>query len=290
MLRVSAPRFQWSPAAAWLFVLAAIFATEYAVMLLLPLMTDRSSQVVEAAVDAVTLVVVISPIIWWTVVRPLREVIRLRTRFLTELFARIEADRRQTAYELHDGIGQSLSILVSGLRSAQAATREPEKVERYQQLIDLAKTALQDVKRLALGLRPSLLDDLGLVPAVERLVADIRANHPARFTLDIGDLDHNRLGDAVETAVFRIVQEALTNVVRHARASTASVVIRRHDNQVDINVQDDGCGIADHQAQASGNLGLLGMRERATLLGGTFAVQSSPGQGTRVTATIPLIG
>lgn len=293
MTRTISPWTKLYPATAWLFVLAIILLTEYLVMLVLPwLLPGNSSRFLEAAVDAVTLTAVLSPVIWWTVLRPLQEVNRLRTRFLTDLFTRIEADRRRTAHELHDGVGQSLSLLVSGLRSAHKAVTDPEIADRCERLLLLAQESLHDVKRLARGLRPSVLDDLGLAPALERLVTDIQEHHPVAVTLDATEVANVRLGEAVETAVFRIVQEALANVVEHAEARRSSVVVGCRNGHVIIDVTDDGHGIAPavRKAGAPGHLGLTGMKERVTLLGGRFALQSAPERGTRVTALIPVGG
>jgi signal transduction histidine kinase len=268
-----------------------MFVTEYAVMLALPwLLPPQHSRLLESAVDAMLLIAVLAPVIWWTVVRPLREVIRLRNRFLADLFARIEADRRHTAQELHDGTGQSLALLITGLRSVREAPADPEATARCEHLLKLAGEALTDVKRLALGLRPSLLDDLGLAPALERLVADLREQHPLELSLDTDDVTGIRLPEAVETAVFRIAQEALANVVAHAGATSASVTVRRRAGAVTVEVVDDGSGIAPAGWRKGGHLGLIGMRERATLLGGEFAALSAPARGTRVTATIPAGG
>jgi signal transduction histidine kinase len=289
------------PAAVWLLVLAAMFVTEYSVMLVLPwLLAPGRSPLLEAAVDAILLISILAPVIWWTVVRPLREVIRLRNRFLADLFARIEADRRHTARELHDGTGQSLSLMVSGLRSVRDLLTDPEAMGRCEYLLKLAGEALTDVKRLALGLRPSVLDDLGLAPALQRLVADLRQQHPLELSLDADDVAGIRLSEAVETAVFRIVQEALANVLTHAGAKSASVTVRRRDDAVTVEVVDDGCGIGTRGEAGGGesggagglggHLGLTGMRERATLLGGKFAINSAPALGTRLTATIPARG
>jgi signal transduction histidine kinase len=106
----------WSyPITVWLFLLVIVFVAEYVVMQMLPsLVAAHSSRVVEAAVDSVIPTLMVAPILWWTIVRPLREAIRLRTQFLTDLFAQIESDRRRTARELHDGVGQSLTLLISG--------------------------------------------------------------------------------------------------------------------------------------------------------------------------------
>ena len=216
----------------------------------------------------------------------------MRTQFLTDLFSRIETDRRATAHELHDGVGQSISLLVSGLRAARDAAANPEAVERSEQNLKLAQTALKDVKRLALGLRPSLLADLGLAPALKRLTDEVRENHPIELTLDATELGEARFAEPVETAVFRIIQEALANVVTHSAAKTASVVIRRIGKELMISVADDGCGFdpADGKVERAGHLGLIGMKERVTLLGGDLAIDSARGRGTRITARIPVGG
>lgn len=291
MPRTPLPRSRVHPARVWAVVTLVVFATECVVMLALPwVLPEGHSRVLEAALDAVVLTAVVSPVLWLTIVRPLREVLRIRTRFLGDLFAAIEAERRRIAYDLHDGVGQSLSLLVSGLRSAHDGITQPDVARRCRDLQTLAEAALRDVKRLALGLRPSLLDDLGLAPALERVVADTREHHAIDLALDVAGVADERLPERVETAVFRIVQEALSNVLRHSGATHASVRIWRGEGNVGVLVEDDGRGIepAHLSAPRPGHLGLTGMRERATLLGGTLSVESGHGRGTRVTATIPV--
>lgn len=293
-MSVSSPtRFWQHPATVWLLVLAAVFATEYSVMLALPwILPGDSLRFLDATVDAIALTVLLAPLLWWTAVRPLREVIRLRARFLSNLITRLEGERRRVAHELHDGVGQSLSLLVSGLRSAHESISDPDLAGRCQRLLDLAQGALRDVKCMALGLRPALLDDLGLAPALERLVADIRRSLPIDVELEAADLAGQRFPEAVETAVFRIVQEALANVMQHAQARSARVVVRRADGALTLSITDDGQGFEQLTESAAGtgdgHLGLIGMRERATLLGGRFQLVSHRGKGTRITATIPL--
>lgn len=262
-------------------------------MLVLPsVLPGQPSRLLETTADAVALTLVVAPILWRSVVRPLREIIHLRSRFLADLFVHIEADRRRVARELHDGVGQSLTLLVSGLRSAHQAVTDPETANRCRHLQELAQQALADVKQLALGLRPSLLDDLGLAPALQRVAADVREHHPTQIDLKVASIVGERLPEGVETVVFRIVQEALANVVKHARAAHAEVVVARRGKDLTVRVADDGCGVPweSLNKRNPGHLGLTGMRERARLLGGELVIESAPGRGTTVTATVPIKG
>jgi signal transduction histidine kinase len=281
------------PARVWLLVLVLIFVAEYTVMLVLPwLLPADLSWFSESVVDSILLTVVVAPALWWTVVRPLQQVLRIRTWYLTQLFSNIEAERRRMAYELHDGIGQSLTMLVSGLRTLRACPDRPDLPERLRSLEQVAEVALKDIRQLALGLRPSLLDDLGLAPAIEQVAAEVQENHyPLELTVDVGRVAGKRLPDIVETAVFRIFQEALNNTVKHSAARRASVQIQTKGAAIVLRMSDDGrgfdAGSLDVPAAGVGHLGLLGMRERAHLLGGKLVVESQPGRGTTLTFAIP---
>jgi len=278
------------PLRVWLIVLGTVFTTESAVMVALPfLLPAEPSRTLEAAVDAVLLTVVLAPLLWGLLLRPLQEASRLRADFLNELFTSIEADRRQTAYDLHDGVGQSLTLLISGLRSAAPTTTAPDVARRCLELKQLAKQALTDVKRLALGLRPSLLDDFGLALALDRVAVDVRENHTLAVEIDTTAVTDRRFPGPVETAAFRIVQEALSNVVKHANATTARVAIRLDVGFLELEIGDDGIGmpVALKRGYSPGHLGLTGMRERASLLGGSLDIDSTPGRGTRVIARLP---
>jgi signal transduction histidine kinase len=263
------------------------------VMLVLPWLLPRGlSWFSQSLVDSVLLTIVIAPVLWWTVVRPLQQVISIRTRYLTELFTSIEAERRRMAHDLHDGVGQSLTMLVSGLRTLQTSPDKHDLPARLLALQQVAEVALKDIRQLALGLRPSLLDDLGLAPAIEQVAADVQENHrPLELSVDVDRVAGKRLPDTVETAVFRIFQEVLNNTVKHSAARRATVQVRLEGPKVVLRMSDDGRGFdAGRLAKllpGSEHLGLLGMRERATLLGGTLLVDSRPGKGTRVTFAIP---
>ncbi|MFN0053014.1 MAG: sensor histidine kinase [Planctomycetales bacterium] len=211
---------------------------------------------------------------------------------MTDLLTTIEDERRRIAHEMHDGVGQSLTLLVSGLRSMNA-TLDPSEIDRRTgQLRELAQRALVDTKGLAAGLRPSLLDDLGLAAAIERVAVEVEQNHPLRVTVDVQSLSGQRLPERCETGLYRIFQEAISNVLQHSGATKASIRLTRSKTHVILDVADNGCGIEDaragHKESAVGHLGLIGMAERATLLGGRLEIETGAGSGTNIRATIPL--
>jgi two-component system sensor histidine kinase DegS len=150
---------------------------------------------------------------------------------------------------------------------------------------DLVRSTLQDVRRLAVDLRPSALDDFGLVPALERLIGNF--TEQTGIAVDFQPLVEERLSPDIETALYRIVQESLTNLVKHAPAGRVSIVLRRGERAVSVVVEDDGVGFDPGAAREDG-LGLVGMRERVALLGGRFDVESRPGAGTTFVAEVPV--
>jgi signal transduction histidine kinase len=184
-----------------------------------------------------------------------------------------ELERKRLARELHDETGQALTSILLGLKPLEDALNGEARA-KVGSLRELVVSTLQDVRRLAVELRPTALDDFGLAAALERLVAGLREH---------GD---ERLAPEVETALYRIVQEALTNVVKHAGARHVGVVLTRRDGAVVAMVEDDGRGFDTASARAEG-LGLVGMRERAALVGGTLQIESGEGGGTTVVAQVP---
>ena len=201
-----------------------------------------------------------------------------------------EEERRHLARELHDEIGQALTAIGIGLQAAKKA-RVDAVASYLDDCIGLVDGAIRQVRHLSLDLRPPMLDDLGLVATLRWYVdrQAQRAGYRARFISDAAEI---RLDPAIATAAFRVAQEALTNVARHAKARRVRVSVRRRDGSLRLVVRDDGVGFDTgaalrHGARGSG-LGLLGMRERAALLGGRIDVRSLPGRGTRVLLTIPL--
>jgi len=197
-----------------------------------------------------------------------------------------ELERRRLARELHDETGQALTSILLGLKSIRAS-RDDEEAERAEaELRELVVQALQDVRSLAVELRPAALDDFGLVPALERLAGTFSERTGIRATV-AATLGDTRLPPETETVVYRLVQEALTNVVKHAAAGEVSIVLTRRDGGVSAVVEDDGQGF-EESAVRDEALGLVGMRERLALLGGTLAIESSSGEGTAVIAYLPL--
>jgi signal transduction histidine kinase len=217
------------------------------------------------------------------------------TRDLQRLSAQLvnaqEDERRSIARELHDEVGQVLlAIKVEAAwaqRQAQAAGLDANV---FAGVTSLTENALHTVRDLSRILRPPMLDDLGLLPALEAYLVAFSKRHHLRAELRHEHLD-DRLAPDVELAAFRIVQEALTNIAKHARASSCLVSVRLVDERVLITVEDDGIGVdaATMASGALGGLGLLGMRERATHLGGTVRLETIVGRGggARVSVELP---
>jgi signal transduction histidine kinase len=214
---------------------------------------------------------------------------QLRARYVSGVIAAQEDERKRIARELHDGTSQSLTSLMIGLRALGDSCAQPEVHQRAEELRAVAADTLDEVHGLALQLRPSVLDDLGLPAALERYLTDCRIHYHLHIDLALQSLDDERLPVAVETALYRIVQEALTNVARHARAQTASVLLERRDRSVRAIIEDDGRGFDPATAgKTEQRLGLYGIRERAELLGGKLTIESAPGRGTSLFVEIPL--
>ncbi len=208
------------------------------------------------------------------------------------LLAVQETERRHLARELHDEIGQVLTATKMHLQSAALDTEPDRVVAQFQKAVALLDRLLAQVRSLTLNLRPPLLDDLGLVPALHWLVEQPPAHVQSPRVRLLADPAMSRCDPAIEIACFRIAQEALTNALRHASAQSIIVTVDQEDGVLRLSVRDDGRGFDVEavrlQAERKGKLGLLGMDERLSLAGGTFTLRSSPGQGTRVEAVFPL--
>jgi signal transduction histidine kinase len=199
-----------------------------------------------------------------------------------------EEERKSLARELHDELGQALTALKlefgSFLRHPPPGAQEREG--RAQEILRFIDETIQSVGRLAANLRPGMLDDLGLVAAVEWAARGFEARTGAKCALELPPRDIAIEPDTA-TALFRILQEALTNVARHAEATEVVVRLAGEADGVRLEVRDNGKGFDNGQLEPRRSLGLLGMTERALLLGGRMSIESSPGKGSTVTAWMP---
>ena len=196
-----------------------------------------------------------------------------------------EAERRRIARELHDDAGQSLASVLMGLRAAEGSEDPAETRRLLGELRETIAGSIRDLRALAIELRPTALDDFGLRAALERLTETFGRRSGLHIDLQTSGLDV-RLPGEVETALYRVVQEALTNIAKHAGAASVSVVAQQHSDRAVVVIEDDGCGF--EVDGAVDGLGLVSMRERAELLGGTLRVESSPETGTTIAAEVPL--
>jgi signal transduction histidine kinase len=195
-----------------------------------------------------------------------------------------EQERRRLALELHDETGQALTSILLGLKTIRSAADAAGAERAEADLRELVVRALQDVRALAVELRPSSLDDFGLVPALERLTETLQE----RSGIEVALQAHlpERLASEVETVLYRFVQEALTNVAKHAQAKHVSVVATRRSDGVTVVVEDDGIGF-DAERVRPDALGLVGMRERLALLRGNLTIEARTGGGTALIAHLP---
>jgi signal transduction histidine kinase len=198
-----------------------------------------------------------------------------------------EAERGRIARELHDEAGSALSGVLLGLKAIDRAATLVEARQASAALRETARTTLQNVARLAFELRPATLDEFGFVPALKDLGRSLEERGGPRVELKMELSTAERLPAKVETVLFRITQEALTNVVKHADAKTVQITFAREDGSVVLTVDDDGRGFSRAGVPAE-EFGLVGMRERTTSVSGELVIESKPGAGTRLTVKIPV--
>ncbi len=217
--------------------------------------------------------------------------VELRQRVARDALQRVvtaqELERRRLARELHDETGQALTSILLGLRGLEDVKDEESLRTTVAEVRELVRSTLLDVRRLAVELRPQALDDFGLVAALERLTENFaeQTGIAVEFVPNLPGGD--RFPPEVETALYRLVQESLTNIVKHARAKEVSIVLTRRPESVSVIVEDDGVGFEPGRETGDG-IGLLGMRERVGLFGGRVVLESRRGAGTTVVAEVPL--
>jgi signal transduction histidine kinase len=214
-----------------------------------------------------------------------------------ELFRRVvaaqEAERQRIARDLHDETGQSLTAIGMGLRGLSTTLHNPNTIDQatntLRHLETLAANSLTELQRLIADLRPSHLDDLGLSAALRWYVGTVQDRTGLKIKVEITGGERN-VSSTVKTALFRVVQEALNNIVKHARAKNVNILLAYEEDQVRVWVKDDGSGFdvrAKKAATRRPSLGLVGMEERANLLGGSFLLQSKIGEGTMIEVRVP---
>lgn len=205
-----------------------------------------------------------------------------------------EEERKRVARELHDESSQALTTLIIGLESLlESMPSDPDHPkQQVLALRTLAEDTLDEVRNLALSLRPTVLDDLGLASAVRWYARSICGKAGLELALDMVNLE-DRLPPAVETAVFRIVQEGLANIARHAQARHVLIRLQRSEGQIHAVIRDDGQGFDTARVLSSqdrgGGLGIFGIEERVNILGGKWNLNSEAGAGTTLTVSIPLV-
>jgi signal transduction histidine kinase len=215
----------------------------------------------------------------------------LRGELLSKLITAHEDERRRIARELHDEVSQSLTGLMITITAAEAI-RSPEALRaRLTAIYSSAERTLEEVRTIIHDLRPTTLDDLGLVSAVRVHARNLLETVGIRLTFEAQGFAQRRLPPAVESTAFRVAQEAITNIARHARADAARVSLRLADGTLVVVVEDNGVGFDPAgvlEQREERRVGLLGMRERAALVGGTLEIESQPGHGTRVRLVVPV--
>ncbi len=210
-----------------------------------------------------------------------------------KLIAAQEAERHRLARELHDQMGQSIAALILGLTSLKHSFEGQKQAQtQLQQLRGMANELARDVHTLALELRPTALDDMGLEEALSNYLASWSSRWQICADFHCHGFNGQRLPSHLETTVYRIAQEALTNIVRHAKAEAVSLILERADDRVVAIIEDNGCGfdvdtITKNPAKDQ-RLGILGMEERVALVGGQLTLESTPGLGTSVYVRIPI--
>lgn len=239
--------------------------------------------------------VVVAAIVFYTDVTEYRQLEELRGKFIEKVVAAQEDERRRIARELHDATGQTLTSLLISLRVVEDMEDLASVRQKIRDLRTLTSTTINDIGRLARGLHPSVLDDLGFVAALEHGRAEFVETWGVDVDLQlVGFSSKRRLPSSLEVTLYRIVQEALTNVAKHAEARCVSVIVERQPAHVRVIVEDDGSGCELDSSTGmpinGSGLGLLGIRERAELAGGRLTLESSPGAGTTIYVRIPLPG
>jgi len=214
--------------------------------------------------------------------------------FTQQLILRQETERKRVASELHDGLGQDLLLIKNRVKMLAAdSMHSPKVAQGLSEISDCASHAIADVRAISHALRPTALEQVGLTKAIEWMIEQIAAASSTRFSAELENID-GLLAPEREINLYRIVQEGLNNVLKHAHASEVILQIKRERKAISVSLLDNGRGFGDSgkpdEGTTTGGFGLTGMRERAKALGGWIELLSAPGRGTRVTLKVPVAG
>jgi signal transduction histidine kinase len=271
--------------------MATMFVLELGIMAVLPrLVPEGAPPLAAAVVDGAVLTAVLAPLVWFGFVRPVQRLHEGRGLLLDQFLSAQEDERRRIAADLHDSLGQNLTTMLLRL-SVIADTAATDAVrENAAALRGIASSSLEELRELVRKTRPPALDDLGLAAVLERQLTDVATATGIATRFSWPGETERRFSPEIETAVYRVVQEAVTNAVRHAAAGRIEVTLAATDAALTATIRDDGRGFDVRAALQPERqpFGLLGMRERVAALAGSVDVVSEPGRGTVVEARIPL--
>ncbi|RMF99875.1 MAG: sensor histidine kinase, partial [Acidobacteria bacterium] len=220
----------------------------------------------------------------------LKQLHETQALFSRKLIESQENERKRIAVELHDSLGQSLIIIKNYSAFALKQRSNGLKMaEQLNKIIAMATQALAEVRRISYDLRPSYLEQLGLKEAIEAMIEKIAESSEINFFFEIDDLD-GLFSEGEEITLYRIVQEALSNIVHHSGATDATVEIKRNNESISLTISDNGCGfIPENQLQNKrDHLGLISIEERTRMLGGTCSIRTAKGRGTTISINIAL--
>lgn len=212
-----------------------------------------------------------------------------RTVLISKLFTAQEDERKRISRELHDGAGQSITSLLAYLKILSSEVQGARQHSLINSARDVIVSVLGELRQMAVDLRPPALDDLGIVAAMEKYLHGLTMHNDIKFSFNTSD-QHIEVPNSIALALYRILQEAITNIIRHANATEVQVSLLGENGQVKLIISDNGCGFSDtslENARKQNRLGLYGMQERVELLNGNFDIQSIVGIGTKIVIIIP---
>lgn len=268
-------------------VLAIVSFLECLIMLAFgALFRGERHPIAEAFLDTMLLTTMLAPALWFLIVRPIQKLSSSRGQLLVRLFEAQEQERGRIARDLHDELGQQLTAMLVTLQAVKESATIEQARERAELAAESGAAGLREVRRISRGLRPLVLEDLGLRPAIERICEEFRGTGGPVIDLQITLNNDRRFPPALETAVFRVVQESMTNAVRHAAATRIRVQLEARPGELVVRVEDDGKGIEPDRLEQS--FGLAGIRERVESHDGRLDVRSISTLGTTILAMFPL--